>query len=56
MVAIIGAVLFALALIFHITGTSLEVIDSTFLMLAGFICVALHLAGIGTRRPARTRR
>jgi hypothetical protein len=56
MVAIVGAVLFALALIFHITGTSLAVIDATFLMLAGLICVALHLAGIGTRRPVRARR
>ena len=56
MVAIVGAVLFALALIFHITGTALEVIDATFLMLAGLICVALHLAGVGTRRPARSRR
>jgi hypothetical protein len=53
MVAIIAAVLFALALVFHITGTALSVIDSTFLMLAGLLCVALHLAGVGTRRYAR---
>jgi hypothetical protein len=54
MVAIIGAVLFALALIFHIFGLRLEVLDATFLMLAGFICVALHLAGIGTRTRIRS--
>lgn len=54
MVAIIGAVLFALALIFYITGTALGPIDVVFLQLAGLICVALHLAGVGTR--VRTRR
>jgi hypothetical protein len=56
MVSIIAAVLFALALIFHITGTALSVIDAQFLMLAGLLCVALHLAGVGTRRYSRSRR
>jgi hypothetical protein len=43
--AIIAAVLFALALIFQLAGTSLGVITATSLMLAGLLCVALHLAG-----------
>ena len=45
MFAIIAAVLFALALIFDLASTSLGVINATALMLAGLLCVALHLAG-----------
>jgi hypothetical protein len=47
MVAIIAAVLFGLALLFQLLGVSLAFITPTFLLLAGFICVALHLAGVG---------
>jgi hypothetical protein len=57
--AVIAAVLFALALIFQLASTSLGVINATALMLAGLLCVALHLAGAATwggRGWARRRR
>jgi hypothetical protein len=53
MVAIAAAVLFGLALIFQIANVSLEFINAQVLMLAGLLCVALHLAGVGTRRRVR---
>jgi len=53
--AIIAAVLFALALIFKLASTSLGVIDATALMLAGLLCVALHLAGAGSWGGGRWR-
>jgi hypothetical protein len=53
MVAIAAAVLFGLALIFRLANVSLEVITWDVLMLAGLLCVGLHLAGVGTRRRAR---
>ncbi len=57
MFAIIAAVLFALALLFDLTKTSLGAIGPTALMLAGLLCVALHLAGIATAwRGRRWRR
>ena len=58
MFAIIAAVLFALALIFDLANTSLGAIDATALMLAGLLCVALHLAGAASWRSGgwRTRR
>lgn len=59
MFAVIAAVLFALALIFDLASTSLGVINATALMLAGLLCVALHLAGAaswGGRGWARRRR
>lgn len=56
MVAIVAAVLFGLALIFRLAGVALEVITWDVLMLAGLLCVGLHLAGIGTRRRASSRR
>lgn len=49
MTAIIAAVLFGLALVFAVAGLSLDFITSEVLMLAGLLCVALHLAGVGTR-------
>ena len=56
MVAILAAVLFGLALLFQLIGfAGISVISSTTLITAGFLCIALHLAGIGTRRPARRR-
>jgi hypothetical protein len=58
MFAVIAAVLFALALLFHITGTGIApllTIDT--LTTAGLLCVALHLAGFGTTwRGRRWRR
>lgn len=49
MTAIVAAVLFGLALIFELTGVSVQIITSQVLIVAGLLCVALHLAGIGTR-------
>ena len=52
MVAVIAAVLFALALLIDLAGISLgSVLTPTNLLTAGLLCVALHLAGIGTNRP-----
>jgi len=59
MFAILAAILFALALILEIAGKSLgTVFNATTLSTAGLLCVALHLAGVGTvwRRGWRRRR
>jgi hypothetical protein len=61
MLAIVAAVLFAIALIFNLAGTTLgtHVGSGTFIA-AGLICLALHQAGVGTstnwRRGNRRRR
>lgn len=47
MLAIIAAVLFGLALLSALAGFSLGVISSQVLIIAGLMCVALHLAGVG---------
>jgi hypothetical protein len=50
MLAVIGAVLFALALILDLAGATLgSTITSGTIVTAGLLCVALHLAGVGTR-------
>lgn len=57
MFAIIAAILFAIALVIHATGTATAAIFSvTSLALAGFICVALHVAGYGSGWPRTGRR
>ena len=56
MLAIVAAVLFGLALLFQLVGLSLEVINSTVLMLAGLFCLALYFAGIGSRQVTYGRR
>jgi hypothetical protein len=56
MSAIVAAVLFAIALLLHVSGQALGPLDTTFFMLAGLLAAALHLAGIGSSRPARVRR
>jgi hypothetical protein len=56
MTAIAAAVLFGLALIFQLAGISIEIITAEVLITAGLLCVALHLAGVGTRSYSRTRR
>jgi len=63
MTAIASAVLFGLAVIFALFGISLSIITAEVLMLAGLLCLALHLAGVGggpvkvrsysRRRPVR---
>ena len=48
MLAIIAAVIFGLALLLDLANVSLgSVIDGGTLLLAGLLCVALHLAGVG---------
>jgi hypothetical protein len=56
MLAIIAAVLFGLALIFELAGISLQIITSQVLVVAGLLCIALHLAGVGARSNWRARR
>jgi hypothetical protein len=48
MAAIVAAVLFGLALLFQLLGFSISVINATVLVTAGLLCVALHLAGVGS--------
>lgn len=55
MVAIAAAVLFGLALLFELIPYSVSILTPQTLTTAGLLCVALHLAGIGTARPARRR-
>jgi hypothetical protein len=57
MFAIIAAVLFGLALIFDLAGVGLgSVITTGTLVDAGLLCLALHLAGVGTAVNWRTSR
>ena len=49
MLALIAAVLFLLALIMELASLALGPITATVLTTAGFLCVALYLAGIGRR-------
>ena len=57
MLAIIAAVLFGLALIFDLLGVAFGNFNTTTLLLAGLLCVALHLAGVATAwRGRRWRR
>lgn len=54
MFAIIAAILFGLALIldlFEVGGG--DALNNTTLVTAGLLCLALHLAGIGTAWPRR---
>ncbi|MGQ0717763.1 MAG: hypothetical protein ACT4NP_10710 [Pseudonocardiales bacterium] len=57
MLAIVAAVLFALALVLHLAGVALGPLDPTAFLLAGLLCLALQLAGIGagTRSWRRSR-
>ena len=54
MFAIIAAVLFGLALILDLANASLgAAITTNTLLLAGLLCVALHMAGIGVNARGR---
>jgi hypothetical protein len=55
MLAIVAAVLFGLALISDLARISFDVITSQILVVAGLLCVALYLAGIGSRSVGRRR-
>lgn len=48
MSAIIAAVLFGLALLLQLLNTGLGPINAQLLVTAGLLCVALHLAGVGS--------
>ena len=48
MTAIIAAVLIGLALLFQLLGVGLGPLTAEVLITAGLLCVALHLAGVGT--------
>jgi hypothetical protein len=61
MLAMVAAILFAIALIFQLAGTTLGThIGFLTFVAAGLLCLALHQAGVGTstswRRPYRYRR
>lgn len=56
MTAIAAAVLFALALLFQLANLSISILTAEVLITAGLLCVALHMAGVGTRRYSRSRR
>jgi hypothetical protein len=54
--AIIAAIIFGLALLLDLFETNLgaqDALNPTTLMIAGLLCVALHLAGVGTAWRAR---
>lgn len=53
MTAILAAVLFGLALIFQLAGFALDRITAEVLITAGLLCIALHLAGVGSAVPRR---
>lgn len=48
MLAIVAAVLFLIALIFELATLTLGVLDAIFFITAGLLCLALHLAGVGS--------
>jgi len=58
MFAIIAAVLFAIVLVLDLADKDLgPVLSAGFLVNAGLLCIALHLAGVGSRlRSYRGRR
>jgi hypothetical protein len=53
--AIIAAVIFGLALILDLANASLgDTITTTTLIVAGLLCVSLHMAGVGTTVRGRS--
>ena len=54
MLALVAAVIFALALLLDFLNANLgDAFTAQTLLFAGLLCVALHLAGVGTRRRVR---
>ncbi len=52
MLALVGALIFALALLLDLLDASLgDAFDSQTLLFAGLFCLALHLAGVGGASP-----
>jgi hypothetical protein len=56
MLATVAAVLFGLALIFQLAGLAFAQLDSQLLVVAGLLCLALLLAGVGSREVVYRRR
>ncbi|HYH29046.1 MAG TPA: hypothetical protein VD903_01575 [Pseudonocardia sp.] len=56
MLAVVAAVLFGLALLFELAGISIQVITHSLLVTAGLLCLALYLAGVGSRQVTYRRR
>jgi hypothetical protein len=53
--AIIAAVIFGLALILDLANASLgDTLTATTLIIAGLLCVSLHMAGIGATARGRS--
>jgi hypothetical protein len=48
MLAIVAAVLFLIALVLELATLAFGVLDAFVLITAGLLCLALHLAGVGT--------
>ena len=48
MLAIVAAVLFLIALVLELAIRALGVIDASVFITAGLLCLALHLAGVGS--------
>lgn len=56
MLAIVAAILFAIAFIINAAGAATVALFAPFsLLLAGLACLALHLAGYGTKWHTRRR-
>jgi hypothetical protein len=54
MFAIVAAIIFAIAFVLRATHTATDsVFSSLSLILIGLVCLALHIAGIGTGWSAR---
>jgi hypothetical protein len=59
MLAITAAIIFAIAFLLNATSTATDAVFSPMsLLLVGLVCLALHLAGLGTgwKVPSRRRR
>jgi hypothetical protein len=56
MLAIIAAVIFGLSLLFDLAEVTVgDAFDAQTLLFAGLLCLALHLAGVGTAARWRQR-
>ena len=56
MLAIIAAVLFGLALLLDLADASLgDAVTGSTLLVAGLLCLSLHMAGVGAARTWRGR-
>lgn len=55
MLAIVAAVFFGIALIFDLASLAVPVLTSSVLVTAGLLCLALFLAGVGSRSYAGRR-